>query len=177
MKRSAIRGHTNDTLIVMRTFIKSLTLATFGLALIAPQISLAGDGQPEIRKVKYEQLNLSQSLRTEDAMIGFERSYLLYGAITSEEYRAREGKYYTIFWRSKGDRRPGMVVRLEYLQANTGDEVKVKEVTVDKVERQNTTDINIVGEEFKTDGNVVAWKASLVRDGEVVSFVESFLWE
>ncbi|MEM1294950.1 MAG: hypothetical protein AAGH89_06260, partial [Verrucomicrobiota bacterium] len=156
--------------------IKSLTIATLGLANIVPLTSLAGD-LPEIRKVKYERLNLSESLRTEDAMVSFERKYLLHGAITSEEYRAREGKYYTIFWKSKGDRRPGMVVRLEYLQSNTGDEIKVKEVTVDDVRRQNTTDINVIGEEFKEDGNVVAWRASLVRDGEVISSVESFLWE
>lgn len=161
----------------MRTFIKSLTIAILGLATIVPHTTSAREGTPEIRKVKYERLNLSESLRTEDAMISFERSYLLYGAITSDEYRAREGKYYTIFWKSKGDRRPGMVVRLEYMQANTGDEVKVKEVTVDKVQRQNTTDINVIGEEFKEDGNVVAWRASLVRDGEVISSVESFLWE
>ncbi len=161
----------------MRTLSNTLIAATAGLAMLTPHLALADGKQPEIRKVKYTHLDTKQRLVTSDPMIAFEKRYLLHGAVTSKEYKAREGKYYTVFWYSKGDRRPGMVVRLEYLQENTGDQIKVKEVTVDKVKRQNTTDVNVIGEEYHQDGNVVAWRASLVRDGEVVSTVESFLWE
>ncbi len=161
----------------MRTFFRILPLFMVSVALLAPQAVSARGDTPEIRKVKYFHVNLTQSFDTADPMMSFERRYFLYGAVTSEEYQDRAGKYYSVFWWANGDKRPGMVVRLEYLQSGSGDEVKVKEVTVENVRRMNTTDINVIGEDFSEDGNIVAWRASLVRDGEVISTVESFLWE
>ena len=164
----------------MRTLRLTPILAVI-FALLAPGISSAflgfGDkADAEITKVKYEWLNLGTRFRTEDPMIKFERKYLLWGAYTREDYYARVGKYYTISWRSE-DRSPGLVVRFEYRQANTEDEVHVKEVTVDKVKRRNSTDFEVIGEEYKEKGNVLAWRVSLVRNGEVVATSESFLWD
>ncbi len=136
----------------------------------------AGPEKAEIRKVKYYDLLLKQRVRTADPMIAFERDYLLYGAIDKEDYKAREGTYYTVFWKSK-DRSPGMVVRFEYLAAKTADTLHVKEVVVDKIKRQNTTDFTVIGDEFREQGDVRAWRVSLLREGEVLTSAKSFLWE
>ena len=69
------------------------------------------------------------------------------------------------------------MIRFEYLQANTGDTVHVKEVEIDKVKRRNTTDMKVVGDEYTENGDVLAWRASVVRGDEVLATSESFLWD
>jgi len=164
----------------MRSTFRIFSLAFAAMAMLTPAASQAGlfsdDPPAEITKVKYSHIQLDKSMDTSDKMIQFERRYLLYGAVTSEEYKEREGKYYTIFWKSK-DRSPGMVIRFEYLQANTGDTIKVKEIAVDDIRRGNTTNIQVTGDEYRGDGNVLAWRVSLVRDEQVLDTVESFLWK
>mgnify|MGYP005707297357 CR=1 FL=1 len=160
----------------MRTLLKNFTLAAAGAALLLPIFASADSPSASIRKVKYTHLSFDKRLVTEDPMIGFEHRYLLHGAIESDEYYRRAGKYYTIFWRAK-DRSPNAVVRLEYLQANTGETVHVKEMVVEKVRRHNTTDVNVIGDDYIENGDVIAWKASIVRNGEVISSTKSFLWK
>lgn len=101
----------------------------------------------EIRKVNCTDLTYERIQRTADPMITFERRYLLYGAINSDDFRARRGKYFSVLWKAK-DTEPGIVVRLEYLQANSGPEIHVKEMTVDKVDRQNSTHFEIIGKDY-----------------------------
>lgn len=162
--------------------IGQISLLTLILALVWPGIASAGlfdfldKPAAEITRVKYERIELSKKLKTHDPMIAFEQRYLLYGAYKSVDYYAREGKYYTVFWRSD-DRSPGLVVRFEYLQANTEDKIKVQETPIEKVKRGNITKFKVTGEEFRDDGNVLAWRVSLVRNGEVVATSESFLWD
>jgi hypothetical protein len=102
----------------------------------------------EIRKVNCSDLTFERVQRTMDPMISFERRYLLYGAIDSDDFRERRGKYFSVLWKGK-DAAPGIVVRFEYLQAYTGPEVHVKEVTVDKVERNNATHFQVTGQEYR----------------------------
>lgn len=160
----------------MRKIFKTLALGTVAVAALSPGLASAADPDYEVDKVKMTLIDFTKPYDTSDPMLSFERRHLLYGAITQEEYYARAGKYYTIFWKAK-DRRPGLVVRFEYLQSKTGDKIKVKEVTIDDVERKNSTDIQVIGKEYLEDGNVIAWRVSLVRDGNVVAEEESFLWD
>ncbi len=160
----------------MRTIIPTLILAAVAMAALSPSSAVAGPAV-EIDKVKYTHIDFEKKFDTDDPMIDFERRYLLYGAVTSKEQKAREGKYYTVFWKSK-DRSPGLVIRFEYIQANTGDKIKVKETVVDKISwGKNITDITVIGDEYHQDGNVLAWKVSLVRDGQELDAVESYLWD
>ncbi|MEM7009990.1 MAG: hypothetical protein AAF585_00780 [Verrucomicrobiota bacterium] len=163
--------------------LRHSTLIALALALFIPSganaifpFSSKPNPDSEIIKVKIERINLSEQFRTDDPMIAFERRHLLFGAYKSEDYYAREGRYYTIFWETK-DRAPGLVVRFEYIQANTEDKIHVKEVAVDKVKRRNVTKFNVIGEEFQENGNVLAWRATLVRGDEVVATYESYLWD
>ncbi len=114
-------------------------------ALAAPAV-FASD-EVEIRKVNYTALTFERPQQTSDAMIDFERRYLLHGAITTEDIRARRGKYFTVLWRAK-DAAPGIVVRFEYLQAYTGAQIHVQEVTVDEAKRSNSTDFQVIGRQY-----------------------------
>lgn len=163
--------------------LRHSTLFALALALFIPSGANAifpfksgSDPDAEISKVKIERINLSERFRTDDPMIAFERRHLMFGAYKSEDYYAREGRYYTLFWESK-DRSPGLVVRFEYIQANTEDTIHVKEAAVDRVKRRNVTKFNVIGDEFRDNGNVLAWRALLVRGDEVVATYESYLWD
>lgn len=138
---------------------------------------IAEGDQAEVTRVKIEQYLASKPVRTEDPMIRFERRYLSWGAIDREEYQEREGQYFTVFWRLK-DSRLGAVVRLEYLQAKTGPEVHIQEIAVDQPRRgNNVVDFQVTGPDFRKNGAVVAWKASILREGAVLADKRSFLWE
>jgi hypothetical protein len=130
----------------------------------------------EITRVNITEYVAKKPVRTADPMIRFERRYLTWGAINSDDYREREGKYFTIFWKTKD---PGAAtVRFEYLQGKTGKTVHVKEVTADKVQRgTNKADFRVTGAEFHDKGDVLAWKASILRNGVVVADRKSFLWK
>lgn len=115
------------------------------LALAAP--AAFATEEIEIRKVLCTAVTFERNQQTSDAMISFERRHLLHGAVTAEEQRARRGKYFTVLWRAK-DASSGIVVRFEYLQAHTGAEVHVQEITVDDVERTNSTKFQVTGRDY-----------------------------
>jgi hypothetical protein len=121
-------------------------LAAAGLSALgfAPESACA---QTEIRKVNYTDLTFDRPLLTSDPMITFERQRLLHGAITAEDYRERRGRYFTVLWKTE-DRSPGLVVRLEFLQANTGAQVHVREFVPESIERKNSTEFRIIGKDF-----------------------------
>ena len=116
-----------------------------GLAMAIPTAFAAEE--IEIRKVLCTAVTFERNQQTSDPMIGFERRYLLHGAVTADEQRARRGKYFTVLWRAK-DSSPGIVVRFEYLQAHTGAEVHLQEATLDEVERTNSTKFQVTGRQY-----------------------------
>ncbi len=126
-----------------------ILLSLGGAIALAAPAAFAAD-EVEIRKVNYTDLTYDRIQRTADPMVNFERRYLLHGAITSEDFRDRRGKYFDVHWRAK-DTAPGIVVRFEYLQAYTGSEVHVQEVTVDEVERTNCTKFQVIGRQYTGD--------------------------
>lgn len=110
-----------------------------------------------------------------DASVSFERYYRLYGALNSLDTRQRFGNYYTIFWRS---RHPADVtVRLEYRQEKLHAFTQAREVTYHQVHGTTRTVFAIIGDDFLNDGRVIAWRASLVVDGQIVALSRSYLWE
>jgi hypothetical protein len=79
-------------------------------------------------------------------------------------------------WKTKDKSTPA-TLRFEYRQKGTTAEVLVKEIDIPKVKGSNTTQINVVGDEYATNGQVMSWRASIVRGGETVASSQSFLWE
>ena len=133
----------------------------------------------EITKVKYYLLNVKDraQMRAVDPMIRNERSRRLYGAITPLEQRAREGHYYTVFWRTDDPLTPA-TVKMEYRQGDVVDEILVKQVEVDPAgEESHTTDFEVIGEEYKDDGEVLAFRFSVEQNGQVIADDKSYLWE
>ncbi|MGI8604952.1 MAG: hypothetical protein ACR2OZ_18430 [Verrucomicrobiales bacterium] len=129
-----------------------------------------------ISKVKIFRLDSTRRVTAADPAIAFEQRHYLHGAITAEEVRAREGNYYTVFW-SVADPRQPVTLRFEYRQAKTGSKVHVIESIFEDPSAQNTTDVQVIGDAFQQGGSVLAWRASLVRDKEILATRRSYLWE
>ena len=132
-------------------------------------------GVGTITKVNPYHLRPGERIQTEDRMIRFEQQHRLHGAITSEDFLSRFGHYVTVFW--KLEQKGAATVRLEYTQANTGPTIFTKETTVSDAGHNNTTEFQVVGEEYRQNGPITSWRVTLLVGGESVSENKSFLWK
>ena len=139
--------------------------------------SHSGDGGvATITKVNPYHLQPGKRIETDDRMISFEQRHYYHGAVTGEEFLAKFGHYFTIFWKNEA-KGSDFTVKLEYTQGNTGPEIHVKEVQVPDAGRRNTTKIEVVGDEYRQNGPVTSFKVSLITGGETVAESRSFLWK
>jgi hypothetical protein len=111
-----------------------------------------------------------------DPMAEFERKHLLFGAVTQEQTRQRAGQYYTFFWKGRPEMGP-VVVRFDFRRAATGETVHRIDQEVREVRARNKTTVRVIGDEYEARGRVVAWRASLLRDGQELDSRLSYLWE
>lgn len=108
-------------------------------------------------------------------MLEFEPRRLLHGAVTVEDHEDRYGYYFTIFWTS--ETRSPATVRLEYRQGATGSQILRKEVEVSAPRKKNTTEVQIIGDEYAEGGKVTQWKVTILEAGTKVAEYKSFLWK
>ena len=146
------------------------------LSLVSCASNSGGSGVATITKVNPYYLQPGKRIETQDAMISFEQRHYIHGAVSSEDFLGKFGHYFTVFWKTKA-KGSDYTVKLEYTQANTGPEVHVKEVQVPSAKSRNTTKLEVVGDEYNTNGPVTSFKVSLVSGGETVAESRSFLWK
>ena len=112
--------------------------------------------------------------QTDDQMLLFERQRVNYGAITGVDYIERRGYYFNVWWRAK--RQADITVRLEYRQENLGAHVQAKEVRVPDAKGSHETKFTVIGDEYKDNGKITAWRLLLIENGRAVGLHQSFLW-
>jgi len=109
-----------------------------------------------------------------DPAIGFETAYRLWGAVTALDFYQRHGNYFDFFWRAK---RPSAVtVRLEYRQSKLRAATQAREVTYPNAKGSHRTSFAVSGDDFHTDGHVLAWRCLLIERGRIVAEERSYLW-
>ena len=132
-------------------------------------------GLVTISKVNPYHLESTSVVETDDEMIKFEQRRHVYGAVEWEEFREREGYYYTVFWNTKN--KTPATVQFEYCLAATGPQVHVKEIHVSDPKRRNATRFEVIGDEYRINGRVTQWRATVVENEVVVAEYKSFLWK
>jgi hypothetical protein len=159
----------------MKIIVRTILLAALVAACAAPSLARA---ETKITKIKKFHLtpDYTRYAGAIDRMITFERQHYLWGAMTTEERKTRYGQYFTVMWKTKDKASPA-TLRFEYRQQETNAEVMVKEVDIHKIKGLNSTQVNLIGEEYATNGQVMSWRASIIRGGETVASEQSFLWE
>ncbi|MEM7146191.1 MAG: hypothetical protein AAF591_13720 [Verrucomicrobiota bacterium] len=163
----------------MKNRVRQILPAALAIAVAATTL-IPGAAHAETKITKVKKYHLTKDAAKYrgaiDEMITFERKYRLWGAVTNEEEAARHGQYFTFMWKTKDKTSPA-TLRFEYRQQATNAEVLVKEIEVGKVKGLNSTDVNIVGDEYATNGQVMSWRATILRGGQPVASAQSFLWE
>ena len=137
-------------------------------------LPLALDPAFSFRKTKLFFHDLKQEKQTTSDTVNFERERLSYGAVAATELQAREGNYFDFWWRA--ERTANVTVRLEYRQQNLGAYVQAQEVDVPAACGTEHTKFKVVGDNYRQDGRVIAWRALLIENGKVVALTQSFLW-
>ncbi len=126
-------------------------------------------------KVKIYRLNPTANINAVDPSIPFEQKHLLHGAVSRAEQDARGGNYYTFFWKVD-DRSQPVKLRFEYRQSTTRSAVKQQVIEIAEVKSSNVTKFQITGDEYQTNGKVLAWRAILVQGGKEIATTQSFMW-
>jgi hypothetical protein len=114
----------------------------------------------------------------DESMVRLEKSRRLRGAVSMEERRLRLGQYYTMLWHDPaGVGRGDVQLVFEYQQGATGSLVKKVARRFPASESQGRFEFSVTGEDYFKGGKVLAWKATLLRGGKVISTRQSYLWE
>ena len=130
----------------------------------------------QITKVNPYHLQPGYRPKTEDQMIDFEYRRKTFGAVDSADFKKRYGNYFTVYWKTV-DRESPVTIQLEYRQAHSGPKVFVIEEVVEAPRRSNTTNFEIIGDDYAKNGTVTQWKATILQQGAVVDEYKSFLWQ
>jgi hypothetical protein len=118
--------------------------------------------------------NTSRVGAAREPSITFEGAYRLYGAVTALDQRRRYGHYFDFFWRAK---RPAAVtVRLEYRQERLRAFTQAREVDYARTRGNHRTSFAVIGDDFLTDGRILAWRCLLIENGRIVARSARFLW-
>lgn len=134
--------------------------------------------RPDPLEVKQFQLRDQHTSDTADPLVRMEKERHLRGAVSMSERAAKLGQYYTLLWNDADGVGAGEVrVVLEYLQGNSGSRVKRMERTFPASAASGRAEFGVVGEDYKKNGRVLAWKATVSRGGRVLASRQSYLWQ
>jgi hypothetical protein len=113
----------------------------------------------------------------DDPMVRGEVQRRMYGAVSNSERRDRLGQYYTVEWRDESLVGKPVELVFDYQQAVTGSRVKRETRGFDAQATSGRAEFKFIGEEFRRDGRVLAWRVALMRGGRELAAKQSYLWE
>lgn len=143
------------------------------LTIIAGFLTLSCS-DPEMLSLNRYRLRDATDLPPTETLARAEALHHLHGAITEDERRARQGEYYTARWDARGEALPLTLV-FEYQQARSASKVLRKSIQLE--EATGRTSFAIIGDEYKANGRVLAWKLTLRNRNGVLATRRSYLWE
>ena len=100
----------------------------------------------------------------------------LHGAVSPAEIEARQGVYFTVFWKTENPDSPA-TVRFEYIMENTVDTIHVKETEVAGGSKSHVTEFSVVADEYDEHGVVLAYRISVEQNDRTIADHKSYLWE
>ncbi|MFD2255943.1 hypothetical protein ACFSSA_04570 [Luteolibacter algae] len=144
--------------------------------LILMVCALAGCAGPkEALVVKQYTLRDQVTDKTDDPMVRQEKLRRLYGAVSMEERGNRLGQYFTVLWNAEAGAKKELL--FQYLQGESGSRVKTMRRDISGSGARGKEEFSVIGKDYFENGRVLAWKMSLIVDGEPISTKQSYLWE
>jgi hypothetical protein len=134
-------------------------------------------GSPDPLVVKQYTLRDATLPSMDDPMVRGEVLHRLYGAVSWSERLDRLGQYFTVLWSEREGAGEPVRVVFEYQQAASGDKVKRRFQEFASEEVEGKAQFKVIGEDFRKNGRVLAWRISLWRGKKEVASEQSYLWE
>ncbi len=135
-------------------------------------------GRPDALTVKQFQLRDQEWNTDDDAMIRMEKHRHLHGAVSMEERRKRLGQYYTLVWQDAAGAGQGPVeVVFQYQQGASASRVKRMTKEFPASDGDGVAEFAVIGDDYFTNGRVLAWRASVSRGGREIASRRSYLWQ
>jgi hypothetical protein len=154
-----------------------MRLVKYLIIFLATLLIGACAGPPETLVVKHYVLRDEKTGKSGDPMVRMEKTRRLHGAVSMEERRQRLGQYYTITWRDPDGVGKGPVeVIFEYQQGATASRVKRMTKSFAAGDAGGVADFAVIGDDYFQGGKVLAWRASVTRDGRELASRQSYLW-
>ncbi len=104
-----------------------------------------------------------------------EMSYYSYGAVTKAQLYQKTGQYYIVNWENEGPA-ANLILRLDYRQSLTKDEIHTLEIPFDNMRGSRKTTLSITGDAYHKNGTITSWKISVIDNGTVVAHKRSYIW-
>jgi len=143
---------------------------------LAGAIVSCGSQEQELFSVRQFHLRDIELADNDAQMVRGEQLYRLGGAVTMEERRSRLGHYYTVYWNLPQADAGEVKIVFEYQQAVSASKVLTMTRKVPAGQATGSVEFNITGKAYQEGGNVLAWRAKLMRGGMVLATKRSYLW-
>ncbi len=135
-------------------------------------------GRQETLVVKQFQVRDQARDLKDEPMVRMEKERRLHGAVSMAERRQRLGQYYTLVWQDAAGVGHGPVeVVFEYQQGATGSQVKRMTREFPASDAKGITEFSVIGDNYFNSGRVLAWQATVLRNGHELASQRSFLWK
>lgn len=147
--------------------------------LIAAAMAAASCAAPEpLRVHAYVVRDQAHGGAAVDPMARNEKLRRLHGAVSMAERKERLGQYYNIRWHHPaGAHQAPVTLTFEYQQGATASKIKTIRREFPAELAEGDTEIAIIGEDYFTNGRVLAWRATLRRGEETIATRTSYLWQ
>lgn len=111
-------------------------------------------------------------------MVRMEKERRLHGAVSMAERRQRLGQYYTLIWRDSAGVNQGPVeVVFQYQQGATGSRKKRITHEFPASASNGIVEFAVIGDNYLKGGRVLAWQATVLRNGRELASSRSYLWK
>ena len=148
--------------------ISSLLAALFLAACAGPRETLA-----------VKQFVLRDQVRDtgEEPMVRMEKARRLRGAVSMQERKQRLGQYYTLIWHDPAGAGQGPVeVVFQYQQGASASLVKHMTKQFPASATEGVAEFAVIGDDYFTNGKVLAWHATVSRGKRELASKSSYLW-
>ncbi len=145
--------------------------------LLPALLLVACGGSSKTLEVRQLHLRSEATSIGEDPMALMEKQRRLHGAITAADRKSRLGQYFTLFWKDPAGAGKGEVeVIFQYQQAASASMVKHMAKTFSSADSSGSVEFAVLGNDYFTHGKVLTWKATLLRDKQIIATRQSYLW-
>lgn len=113
--------------------------------------------------------------RGDNHAMAYEIDYLNWGAVTTAQYLARRGHYFTITWKNKGPKADFTTV-FEYREVRSKEIVRKLQQDAHAVSGATRSYFAVVDKAYGAYGPIVSWRFTVRKGDTIVAEAKSFIW-